>query len=144
MQVRSTIHIDRPVEQVFTFVTTPGNWPLWHPASRKVMGTTDHSLNPGAQVTEEFQMFGRQMSIVWTVRERVFPRRWVIDGVETSGARSTIAYTMNPEGSGTAYVRELTLTTPVPPEMQAQVQAHMEAESAEALRRIKAHLEGKS
>jgi uncharacterized protein YndB with AHSA1/START domain len=142
VQVRSTIHIDKPIEQVFSFVTTPGNWPRWHPASLSVTGATDHSLEPGEQVTEEFQMLGRKMSIVWTVRQRTFPTRWVIDGVESSGARSTISYTLAAEEEGTAYERELALTSPVPPEMQAKVQAHMEAESAEALRRIKAALEG--
>jgi len=142
VQVRSTIFIDKPVEQVFDFVTTPANWPRWHPASLSVTGATDHSLEPGEQVTEEFQMFGRKMSIVWTVRQRQFPRRWVIEGVGSGDGLTTISYTLAPQGSGTAYERELVSTAPIPAEMQAQVQAHMEAESAEALRRIKAHLEG--
>lgn len=31
--ISHTVIIERPPEAVFTYVTTPGNWPKWHPAS---------------------------------------------------------------------------------------------------------------
>lgn len=30
-RIYTTIHIRRPVEQVFDYVTAPANWPKWHP-----------------------------------------------------------------------------------------------------------------
>jgi hypothetical protein len=77
-------------------VTTPGNWPVWHPSSSGVGGATDHSLEPGEEVTEEFLVAGRRGRVVWTVRERLAPRRWVIDG-RVEGGGGTITFTATPQ-----------------------------------------------
>ncbi len=61
-RVNKTIHVGTSVERAFDYVTTPGNWPAWHPSSLKVSGATDHSLKPGEQVTEEFYVAGRRAS----------------------------------------------------------------------------------
>jgi len=61
------INIHRPIGVVFDYITTPANWPVWHPASRAVRGAVDHSLLIGEQVTEEFVAGGRQGSCVWQV-----------------------------------------------------------------------------
>src|SRR5438045_2342634 len=42
------INIHRPIGAVFDYITTPANWPAWHPASRAVSGSVDHSLLIGA------------------------------------------------------------------------------------------------
>jgi uncharacterized protein YndB with AHSA1/START domain len=67
-RIDKTIHIRKPVEQVFEFVTTPVNWPRWHPSSLAVSGAMDHSLEVGEQVTEEFLVAGRRGRVVWRVR----------------------------------------------------------------------------
>jgi uncharacterized protein YndB with AHSA1/START domain len=85
-RIRSGTRIRRPAEQVFDYVTTPANWPRWHPSSLAVSDGADHSLEPGEQVTEEFRVAGRRGSVVWTVRERTPPRRWVIEGQVAGGA----------------------------------------------------------
>src|SRR5438270_11932576 len=145
MRIVTTVHIERPVEQVFDFLTTPANWPRWHPSSLGVGGAADHSLEPGEQVTEEFQVAGLRGTAVWTARERQAPRRWVIDGVADNGNRATITYTLAGQGGGTDFERELVFTEfrtgnlLVTPE---QVRRVVEAEFAEALRRLKAVLEG--
>ena len=46
-RVVSTIRIRRDIADVFDFLTTPKNWPEWHPASISVAGPTDHSLTIG-------------------------------------------------------------------------------------------------
>ncbi|MCZ7574518.1 MAG: SRPBCC family protein [Ardenticatenaceae bacterium] len=85
--------IHKPIEQVFDYVTTPGNWPQWHPSSLAVSGAAQHSLEPGEQVTEEFRVAGRRGRVVWTAREREAPRRWVIDGqIEGRRGGGTITY----------------------------------------------------
>lgn len=65
----STI-IHRPIDLVFDYVTTPGNWPRWHPSSLAVTGATDHSLAVGEQLEETFRVAGRSGRVVWTVTER--------------------------------------------------------------------------
>ena len=128
-RIRTIVNIDEPVERVFDYVTTPGNWPGWHPSSLGVSGATDHSLESDEEVTEEFLVAGRRGRVVWTVRERVAPRRCVIDGRVEGGGDGTITYTATPN-SLLALLYRLVL------------RRRIEAESAEALRRLKAVLEG--
>src|SRR5947209_7567021 len=79
-RIFTTALIHKPVEQVFDYVTTPGNWPRWHPSSLNVSGDVGHSLVPGEQCVEQFHVAGRTGNVVWTVRERIAPYRWVIEG----------------------------------------------------------------
>ena len=64
-RIPKSIDLPRPVEAVFDFVTTPGNWPQWHPSSRGVSGTTDHSLEVGEQVAEAFRVGWHRRNVVW-------------------------------------------------------------------------------
>lgn len=77
--------IAKPQAEVFDYVTRPANWPKWHPSSLAVTGATDHSLNPGEQVTEDFLVAGHKGRVLWTVTARDPPRRWSIDGKTASG-----------------------------------------------------------
>ena len=105
MRIVTTTHIRRPPQRVFEFVTTPANWPLWHPSSVKVTGAVDHPLQPGEQVTEEFVVAGQSGKAVWTVRECSAPHHWLIDGVAENGNRATITYTLRPQDGGTSFER---------------------------------------
>ncbi|MDQ5817408.1 MAG: SRPBCC family protein [Actinomycetota bacterium] len=142
-QIYTTIQIQTPIQRVFDYVTTPGNWPVWHPSSLGVSGATDHSLEPGEEVTEEFLVAGRRGRVVWTVRERVAPRRWVIDG-RVEGGGGTITYTATPHDAGTTFEREFVYATPnrlLALLDRLVLRRRIEAESAEALRRLKSVLE---
>ncbi len=144
-RIYTTIHIPQPIERVFDYVTTPGNWPSWHPSSLSVSGATDHSLLPGERVTEDFLVAGRRGQVVWTVREREAPRRWVIEG-QIVGRRNsgTITYALTPQADGALFEREFVYTMP---NLfwalldRLFIRRRVEAESAEALRRLKAALE---
>ncbi len=145
MRIHTTIDIACPIETVFDFLTTPANWPVWHPASLGVRGATDHSVEPGEQVMEDFRIAGQPGSAVWTVRERQAPERWVIDGISENGNQATITYTLTRLSQGTRFERELDFASIQPRGPQqalADLNRHMEQESAEALRRVKNVLEG--
>jgi uncharacterized protein YndB with AHSA1/START domain len=145
MRIVTQIHIDRAMEEVFDFLTTPGNWPRWHPSSLGVRGAVDHSLDVGEQVTEEYRVAGQTGTAVWTVRERAAPVRWVIDGVAESGNEATITYTLTGDPHGTQFHRELELTKlpALDPKMdRTAFQRVVDEESTEALRRLKKVLEG--
>lgn len=144
-RIFSATHIDKPIVQVFEYVTTPGNWPQWHPSSLGVSGATDHSLLMGEEVTEAFLVAGRRGHAVWTVTEREAPRRWVIEG-QIVGRESggTVSYTLTSQDGGTLFEREFIYP--------AQgllfrllntlfVRRRVQRESAKALQRLKAVLE---
>lgn len=146
-RIRNTVRIERPIEQVFEYVTTPAHWPEWHPASINVRDATDHSLEVDEQVTEEFRAAGRRGSVIWTVRERDAPRRWVIHGELSRGGSGWITYALTPEGGGTRFERELVYNLPDPLWRlldRVVLRWRMRRESAAALRRLKAVLEGKA
>ena len=144
-RIYTTIRIDEPAERLFEYVTTPGNWLAWHPSSLGVNGATDHSLEPGEQVTEEYLVAGRRGRVVWTVREREAPRRWVIDGDVEGGGGGTITYTLTPQAGDTFFEREFVYAMPnalLALLDRLVLRRRVEAESAEALRQLKAAVEG--
>ena len=131
-------------EAVYEYVTTPGHWPEWHPSSLAVTGATDHALEPGEQVEETFQVAGRRGRVIWTVSERDAPRKWVIAGKILNGSGGgVITYTLTSHADDTIFEREFVY--PVPPLYLPLdwllLSRRIQAESAEALRRLKQRLE---
>ena len=105
-RVISTIRIRRDIADVFDFLTTPKNWPEWHPASISVAGSTDHSLTIGEEVTEEFIAAGRRGRTVWRVTAREPPYLWRIESSE-SEASATITYRLHTEAGMTVFERDM-------------------------------------
>lgn len=139
---KTTIHC--PAEAVFEYVTTPGHWPEWHPSSLAVTGATDHSLALGEQVEETFQVAGRRGRVIWTVSERDAPRRWVITGkILNSTSGGVVSYALTPQAGDTMFEREFVYPVPLlyVPLDWLLLRRRIQAESAEALRRLKRRLE---
>ncbi|MFM0324347.1 SRPBCC family protein [Caballeronia glebae] len=111
-RIISIVEIQRAPSAVFEFVTTPAYWPAWHPSSLSVEGTTDHPLEVGEQVAEEFRVAGRRGRVVWTVSVKTYPVRWSIDGVIDGRAAGTVTYTLASQTNGTRFVREFTYRAP--------------------------------
>jgi Polyketide cyclase / dehydrase and lipid transport len=109
-QIVVAINIHRPIGAVFNYITTPVNWPVWHPASRAVSGAVDHSLLIGEQVTEEFVVGGRRGSCVWQVPQREVPYLWTIT-TSTPQLRALITYRLKARGENTLFEREFTYVT---------------------------------
>jgi uncharacterized protein YndB with AHSA1/START domain len=137
-------HLNKPIADVFDYVTTAGNWPAWHPSSLGVSGATNHSALIGEQITERFLVAGRRGEAVWMVRERQSPTRWIIEGQTSSGGGGTITYTLTPTKGGTHFAREFVYFFHNPLFRLLDgllVRPRIQAESAEALRRLKQVLE---
>jgi len=136
--------IRRPLAEVFDYVTTPAHWLVWHPSSLGLRGATDHSLQIGEEVTEDFRVAGRRGSVTWKVIERQAPQRWAIRGLVAAGGSGTITYTLAPAAEGTAFRREFVYAMPnafLALLDRWLVRRRIEAESAEAVRRLKQALE---
>lgn len=144
-RIYTAVHIDRPPAELFDFVTTPGNWPQWHPSSLHVTGASDHSLEVGEQVTEAFSVAGRKGEVIWSAIERDEPLRWVIDGqIVGHDMGGQIAYTLRPDGAGTLFEREFTYPTPTiffTLMDRFMVRRRVQSESDQAARQLKALLE---
>jgi len=110
--IRNTVVIARGPDSVFAYVTTPGNWPKWHPASKGVSGATDHSLATGEKVTEDFVVAGRAGRVVWTVIERDPPREWIIEGDIDGRNAGVIMYSLAPVAEATRFDRQLIYPSP--------------------------------
>ncbi len=104
--VRTSAVIGRPPETVFAYVTTPANWPRWHPSSLAVQGEVDRPGQVGDRIGEEFRVAGIKGHAVWTVTERTAPWRWSISGRTGHGGHGTVTYRLNRMAGATEFVRE--------------------------------------
>ena len=142
--IRTEIEIARDPQTVYDYVTTPAHWIDWHPATRNVTGAADHSLQVGEEVVEDAVVAGRRLQVTWRAVERDAPRRWVIStyGGQATG---TVTYTLTPSATGgTAFRREFVYPTNSLRFKLADalvIRRKVQAESTEALRRLKARLE---
>ncbi|HZP67365.1 MAG TPA: SRPBCC family protein [Rudaea sp.] len=143
-EIVSEIVIRRPVAAVFDYVTTPANWLAWHPSSIALRGATDHSLEIGEAVDEDFRVAGRTGTVTWKVVARERPTRWVIAGRVAAGGSGTITYTLRESPVGTEFRREFVYAMPnwfAALLDRLFVRRCIEAESAEAVRRLREALE---
>jgi uncharacterized protein YndB with AHSA1/START domain len=136
--------IRRPLAEVFDYVTTPAHWLVWHPSSLGLHGATDHSLQVGEEVTEDFRVAGRKGSVTWRVVAREAPTRWAISGTVAAGGKGMITYTLTHATEGTAFRRQFDYT--MPNRFAALldrlfIRRRIEAESALAVSRLKQALE---
>lgn len=143
-RIVNTATIARPATVVFDYVSTPANWPNWHPSSLAVAGAADHPLLPGEHVTETFLVAGRRGEVVWTVVERQPPAAWMIEGSIDGREAGTVRYTLAPVPEGTRFQREFSYAAPNLLFMLTNrllLRARIEAESATAVARLRAVLE---
>jgi uncharacterized protein YndB with AHSA1/START domain len=143
-RIFTSIVIRKPIDEVFDFATTPGNWPQWHPSSISIKGAIDHSLNPGEQVTEEFIVAGKRGSVVWTTLEKEAPERLVIEGKVGNSGGGTITYTLTPHPDGTKFEREFNyyFNNPLVYLLNRLfIRRRIEAESQKALQQLKSAVE---
>lgn len=143
--VQSIVTIARSPAQVFAYATTPAYWPRWQPAALAVTGATDHPLQVGERVQLDYVVAGRPGQVVWTVKERLAPQRWLIEGqIAGRDSGGAIAYALAPAPGGTRFERTFTYRTHVPivRVMDAlALQRQVQAESDLALARLKHLLE---
>jgi hypothetical protein len=145
-RIDKAIIIDRPLDVVFDYITTPRNWLVWHPSSLAVSGAIDHSAAPGEKIEEEFVVAGFHGKASWIVVTREAPRLWVIDGVVELGGGGTIRYFLSPANGGTQFKREFIYHAPnllfiVLDELW--IRTRIDGESATALKQLKAVLESR-
>lgn len=136
--------IAAPPERVFAYVTTPANWPRWHPQSRAVSGVVDRTPQPGEKTIEDFEIAGRKGRATWVSVAVDPPRRWEFQGRGEGGGGARIVYSLAPTAEGTRFERALVYRGPNLAFVivnALELRAVMETDSAEALRRLKRTIE---
>jgi uncharacterized protein YndB with AHSA1/START domain len=98
-RIVTAVIIRRPIGAVFDYVTTPANWPKWHPASRAVSGAVDRPLLAGEEVAEDFVVGGRAGRCVWRVTKREAPHLWTI-AASAPQVQAEIGYRLSAQGAG--------------------------------------------
>jgi uncharacterized protein YndB with AHSA1/START domain len=69
MHVENTITIERPIIEVFEYVSTPENDPTWVSASLKHERITPGPMRVGMTTEEDVTILGRIVSYTWEVTE---------------------------------------------------------------------------
>ena len=64
-----SIEIERPVEEVFDFISRPENFPLWQESLLEIRREAEGPLRVGSEVTEVRSFMGRKMETTWTCTE---------------------------------------------------------------------------
>jgi uncharacterized protein YndB with AHSA1/START domain len=69
MHVENTITIERPVEDVFEYISTPENDPTWVSVSIRNQRTLPGPMRVGMMTEEDVMIFGRTSRDTWEVME---------------------------------------------------------------------------
>jgi uncharacterized protein YndB with AHSA1/START domain len=91
--VRSTVEIDRPVHEVFAYVTDPAHFPEWQDDVVRVEGGTGTSV--GSRFTTTRRAGARQFSLTQEVTASEPPTLWAVRGVD-GPVRPHAAITIEP------------------------------------------------
>jgi uncharacterized protein YndB with AHSA1/START domain len=106
-RAEASVVINRPVEEVFEFVTNPKNVLLWHSSTLESEQTSEGPMGVGTTVRSVGQFMGRRMEMTAEVTEYEPNRKIKYKGA--SGPRSVEAsYTFEPVegGTGISFVGE--------------------------------------
>ncbi len=69
MHVERTTTIERPIEEVFEYVSTPENDPTWVSASLRHERTSPGPMRVGTTTEEDVRFLGRTATYTWEVTE---------------------------------------------------------------------------
>lgn len=111
-EIVASVLIRSPAEIIYNYVTTPANWPNWHPASLTVTGNATGSLGLGDEVIAEFKAGGYRARAQWRVTRRRAPYLWSIEASPPEGGWARIEYALSAENGAVLLERELTYKMP--------------------------------
>ncbi|MBL8324691.1 MAG: SRPBCC family protein [Rubrivivax sp.] len=106
------VRLARPPADVYALVTNPSRWHEWHPNTRDVDAAADHSLGVGEAVIERIRVGPFRGAVTWKVTAAESGQRWVLYGDAGRGFESELEYTLQPDGQGTLFRRQVRLRWP--------------------------------
>ena len=97
-----TIHVDRPVDEVFDFISDPAKMPLWVRYVAEAEWTKDAEPRVGANYGVKYTYGARDSDITMEVTELNRPTRFAYMTVK-GPYPIRVTYTLAPEGRGTRF-----------------------------------------
>ncbi len=108
--IRRTIIINAPVEKVFSFMTTPGNWTRYVTSLSGVSNFSTEILEQGTTYTWEYRMLGVKMHGTGTITQYAKNTAF---GMKMAGTIPiNEQYRFTPSGNGTELAMEITYELP--------------------------------
>lgn len=139
-----SVHINKPLDEVFDFITTPGDWIKWHPATAYVSSDSCRPAEKGDVIVERVKHGPLRYTFRWEVVECDAPYRWMIMGVSNLLKRRVrITYDLSPYSGGTLWKREMCFYFPKPYAILDKliVNKVLKKNSEKAVRQLKEYLE---
>jgi hypothetical protein len=135
---RHVVHIDRPVPEVFAYVTDPVNLPRWQRSIIAVVPLPGPAAGLGSRVQEVRLVLGRRVASTWRVTGYE-PTSAAAVTVEDGPLRGEARYRLDEDGDGTRLVFEVDLDAVTLPMTVRRVGLHaaqaLLAADADRLRR---------
>lgn len=117
-EIRNSLSVRGPVDEVFDIVTTVKYWPRWFHATYEVGGQTERPARLGDEMYERVKVGLIKGAMYWIVSECDRPRRWVIDATRIamplgmSRGKSRICYELEQAGDEARMTRSFTYHMP--------------------------------
>ena len=139
--ITSSIIVERPIDEVFTFITDARNNPLWQAASglKEVRQEPDSPVGVGARITEVRQVMGQTAENSSEVTEYEPHSRYARSQIGASGPITRGEYSFEVVATGTRWLVVIHLQadeTQLAANLQRSVEADMAAAKALLERRM--------
>lgn len=112
-QIKQSLTIQKPAQQVFDYVTVPTLWHEWHSQSLSVEPELMTSFQLGQKFNEVIQTSLGQDQMSWVVEEYVAGERWAASAYNhTKDVNVRLTYDLVPNGEETLFTRTLDYEVP--------------------------------
>jgi uncharacterized membrane protein len=99
-QIRKTIEVDAPQEDVFTLLTDLDQLPDWSTITVATHDAPAQPISKGDTFRQSLRVVGRQLDTDWTVTELDRPRHVAYEAKGPAGARLRMAQTVESADNG--------------------------------------------
>jgi carbon monoxide dehydrogenase subunit G len=99
-EIRKTIDVNVPQEEVFTLLTDLDRLPDWSTITVATHDAPAQPISKGDTFRQSLRVVGRQLDTDWTVTELDRPRHVAHEAKGPAGARLRMAQTVEPSGGG--------------------------------------------
>ena len=96
-----SVLIDRPIDEVFSFLADARNRPHWDESVDKEELTSPEPIGVGSTIRTTFRSMGREYQYTWEIVEHVPPRRMRVESTSRPFP-TTLAFEIGEREGGTA------------------------------------------
>jgi uncharacterized protein YndB with AHSA1/START domain len=88
---------------VWSVIADPQTWDKWFTVHERWIEEPPAVVTEGAHLTAKIMMLGMANKIEWTVETVEAPTKLVLAGAGMAGVKTTFAFTIEPEGTGSKF-----------------------------------------